>query len=236
MIEVRVREDSRDVAEEAALFTLHRMQKILESRDVVRWGLSGGNTPKQTYANFVTKVSTDLTHHLEFYWTDERCLPPTSLESNFFMAEQSLLLPLAIHPGQLHRIQGELGPTLAAKEYSALLRKVKLDIAYLGLGTDGHTASIFPNDSIWKDSSEIAIGILNPPTGPQRVSLSPHFLSQSGTTVVIVTGEDKALAVRETLQGHQDTSKWPAQFLRNAEQEVTFFLDRGAASMLEESS
>ena len=161
--------------------------------------LAGGNTPARTYA-LLAMASCDW-EHWHVWFGDERCLPRDHPDRNSFMAEKTLFSKVGIPASQIHVIPAEAGPAKAAKQYAALLEGVPpFDMVLLGMGEDGHTASLFPGQA--HISGKTVLPIFDAPKLPaQRVSLSAEILGQCRQLLFLITGKDKAVAVSRWQQG-----------------------------------
>jgi 6-phosphogluconolactonase len=151
--------------------------------------LAGGNTPRAIY-QLLSEVKADWAHW-HIYHGDERCLPPDHADRNSLMAEQAWLHAVAIPAHQVHHIPAELGPVEGAKAYAATLENAgTFDLVLLGLGEDGHTASLFPNQAV--DNSAAAVAVFNSPKPPlERVTMSQQRLSDTHQVLFLVTGAGK---------------------------------------------
>ena len=164
--------------------------------------ISGGETPREIYRQLRAAHSDWSAWHI--YFSDERCLPPTDANRNSRMAGAAWLDHVPIPAAQLHIIPGELGASKTAREYAETLRTVGMfDLALLGLGEDGHTASLFPGHEwgITPDSPDTLAVFDAPKPPPQRVSLSAARLSRSRQVIFLVAGESKHRAVTEWRNG-----------------------------------
>jgi 6-phosphogluconolactonase len=193
--------------------------------------LTGGSTPGKAYERAAT-LTPDWSK-VDLWWGDERCVPPDDERSNFRLAQETLLDHLAEQPAEVHRIRGELEPADAAGEYDHLLEGVTLDLLLLGVGPDGHVASLFPG------SPQLAIEDRRATSGPaglepwvDRVTLTLPTLRAAGEIVFLVTGEGKADAVRNAFGG-EITPQIPASLVLLTSSPVKVFLDPPAASKLE---
>lgn len=162
--------------------------------------LAGGTTPREVYRE-LCGITTDWSKW-QVYYGDERCLPPTHAERNSRMAEAAWLEHVAIPAQQIHPIPAECGPEEGAARYSRLLAEVgEFDLVLLGLGEDGHTASLFPGN-VWERNGAPAIPVRGAPKPPpERVSLSASRLSQAHRVIFLVTGPGKRDAVQRWRQG-----------------------------------
>ena len=189
--------------------------------------LSGGSTPRPAYER-AAELERDWTRaHL--WWGDERCVPADDERSNFRLARESLLDRLAAPPAAVHRIRGELGPQAAADDYERELAGATLGVVLLGLGSDGHTASLFPHAPALSELGRLAVAITDQPLA--RVSLTLLALRQAATIVFLVVGGDKAAAARRAFAGAADPAT-PASLVR-AKGRTLAILDDAAAALLE---
>jgi 6-phosphogluconolactonase len=193
--------------------------------------LTGGSTPGKAYER-AAALTPDWSN-VELWWGDERCVPPDDERSNFRLAQETLLDRLAEQPAEVHRIRGELEPADAAGEYDHALDGVTLDLLLLGVGPDGHIASLFPG------SPQLGIEDRRATSGPaglepwvDRVTLTLPTLRAAAEIVFLVTGEGKADAVRRAFRG-EITPQIPASLVLLTSSPVKVFLDPPAASKLE---
>ena len=191
--------------------------------------LSGGSTPRRAYeAAAALEPDWGVAH---VWWGDERCVPPEDERSNFRLARESLLDRLARRPA-VHRIRGELGPDAAADEYERELRGVALDLVLLGLGADGHTASLFPHAPALGVSERLVLPVTHVPL--PRVTLSPRALSAARQVTFLVTGREKADAAARAFAARPDAAT-PASLVRSRAGATLAILDRAAAAALRRS-
>jgi 6-phosphogluconolactonase len=204
--------------------------------------LAGGSTPKAAYEQFVEAVKTvglDLSK-TTFWLGDERCVEPDDERSNYRMIKETLLDPLAeFTQPTIHRIKGELGPEEAADDYERRLRAAgppDFDLVLLGIGPDGHTASLFPGQETLAERSRLVVGVPEAGLEPfvARVSLTITALTASQRIVFLVKGDSKADAVAEAFGQKADPDpSVPASLLAPTAKLITVLLDRAAASGLE---
>jgi 6-phosphogluconolactonase len=206
--------------------------------------LSGGSTPRAAYsrlATFDSRLSTldfRLTHVL---WGDERCVPPDDPRSNYRMAKEVLLDRVPIPAEQIHRIRGEDEPERAARDYERELHSLLgsrvapagLDLVLLGLGEDGHTASLFPGQPSVHETERWALAVLAPDRKLWRVTLTPAILNQASDITFVVSGGNKAQAVQRVLEQPSDPDALPAQAIHPIHGRVTWMVDQTAAGRLE---
>jgi 6-phosphogluconolactonase len=190
--------------------------------------LSGGSTPKALHQRL---ASPELRGRLDWskvhvYFGDERAVPPTHAESNFKMAKDTLLDQVPIPRANVHRIRGEWAPGRAARAYARLLAGRRLDLVILGMGGDGHTASLFPGMDL--GHHELAVPTVSPIAPTERVSLSLAALNRAQNVMFLVSGAEKAGRVAEVLR---EGSSLPAARVRPSGT-LRWFLDEPAASGL----
>ena len=189
--------------------------------------LSGGSTPRPAY-EAAARLTPDWSR-VEVWWADERCVPPDDERSNYRLVRESLLDRLDRTPAIEHRVLGELSPEEAANTYDAELRGVVFDLALLGIGPDGHTASLFPNDPALDELGRRAAAVPRPDV--DRVTATIPQLNASETVVFLVTGEDKADAAARSFAAPPEPAT-PAGLVRSASGTTIVLLDRAAAARL----
>ena len=203
--------------------------------------LSGGSTPilifKELAAAYKNKIDWSRVH---FYWGDERCVPPTDMDSNFGMTAEMLLSKINIPWENVHRIKGEEPPEEEAKSYSDLLTarlKVKnetpcFDLVILGMGDDGHTASIFPHElPLWNDERNCVVAT-HPDSGQKRISITGKVINNAQTVAFLITGSNKAAKLAEIHNKAGDFNNYPAALVAPESGDLIWFLDKEAAAQL----
>ncbi|GAB1405563.1 6-phosphogluconolactonase [Lentimicrobium sp.] len=203
--------------------------------------LSGGSTPRAIF-NYLAKHFNESIawSNLRLFWGDERCVTPDSQESNYRMAVESLISRVAIPKSNVFRIEGEKNPPEQAKEYQQkVIQNVAMingrpafDLFMLGLGEDGHTASIFPNQPDLFVSEKLFEVAIQPESGQQRITATPVLINQSRNIVFLVTGESKAGMVARILKKHEGWEHLPAAHIKSINGNVYWLLDKAAASKL----
>jgi 6-phosphogluconolactonase len=231
---VTVLTDHEALAAAAATRVASLVGSAIAARRRANLCLAGGQTPRRLYSlladpshSFGSTIDWTRVH---VFWGDERQVPPDHAESNFGMAHRALLAHVPIPADQIHRIRGELADAAeAANEYQMTLSGL-LDVALLGLGADGHIASIFPGSPLLiPDRLNRVAAVRVEHLHAWRITLTPSALLDARALVVLVSGADKAAAVRAALNGPDDVRKWPAQLLRVAGDRVEWFIDSAAA-------
>ena len=199
-----------DFAAEAAQFILEHARAAIAERGLFRLALSGGNTPRTVHAQ-LARLGADLAwNRVQITFGDERCVPPEHADSNFRMARETLLDVVPIPAGNVFRIRGEIDPTTAAQEYEDKLAAVAArfgepryvhDLVLLGLGEDGHTASLFPGSPALDETVRNVIPATGPKPPPQRITMTFPLLNAARHVTFLVTGADKHALVEEITSG-----------------------------------
>jgi 6-phosphogluconolactonase len=192
--------------------------------------LAGGSTPRRAY-ELAASLEPDW-RAAGIWWGDERCVPPGDERSNFRMAQDALLDRVAHAPQQVHRIEGELDPDVAAARYDNELRGATLDLVLLGIGPDGHTASLFPNAPSLEERGRLAVAVA-PGLEPRvtRVTLTIPALAAAREIVFLVAGPDKANAVARAFAGEPDPAT-PSSLVRSTIGRTVVVVDEAAAARL----
>jgi 6-phosphogluconolactonase len=215
------------------------------ARGKARIAISGGNTPKQTFAlladpsaPYREQIPWDK---LELYWVDERCVPPDHPDSNYRMTREAMLDRVPLSETRIFRIQGELDPEEAAAKYEFEIRQSfrlegaempSFDIVALGMGPDGHTASLFPHTAGLHEMMRIAIAnhVLQKETW--RVTLTAPVINRGRDVFFLIEGADKVAALQAVFCGPYDPESYPSQLIRPAGGRITLLLDSAAAAAL----
>jgi 6-phosphogluconolactonase len=204
--------------------------------------LSGGSTPRAAYARL---ASNDLASRIDWekvhiLWSDERCVPPDDPQSNYRMAKEALLDRVPIPPKQIHRIRGEDFPEEAAIEYERELRALRkrgsLNLVLLGLGEDGHTASLFPGQAVMYERRRWVLATPGPESTMWRVTLTPPIINAARNVTFVVSGAAKAERLQQVLEGPFTPDLLPAQAIRPLDGALTWMVDQAAAGRLRPTS
>jgi len=205
--------------------------------------LSGGSTPKSLFNLLATNARTVLPwDRMFFFWGDERHVPPTDPESNYRMAEETMLSKIPVAAGNVLRIAAENPDAAAAAEaYEQTLRKFfalepgqfpRFDLILLGMGPDGHTASLFPDSAGLKEKSRLVIANWVEKFKTFRLSLTLPVLNASACVAFLVSGTDKAPALHAVLEGDGSGEQYPSKLVRPVDGKLIWLVDRAAASAL----
>ncbi|MEO5768242.1 MAG: 6-phosphogluconolactonase [Polyangia bacterium] len=203
--------------------------------------LSGGATPRALYALLATPpyaARLDWTR-VQAFWGDERCLPPDHADSNYRMARETLLDHVPILPANVHRVRGEDPPAEAAAAYERELRATfsqtawpRFDLVLLGMGDNGHTASLFPGLTAVREATRWAVAEYVAAVSMWRVTLTPPVLNGAAEVLFVATGQEKAQTLRRVLEGPLLPDQLPAQVVRPPRGRVTWLVDAAAAAHL----
>lgn len=219
--------ESAQLAARAAEKIALTLRSAVEKRGRACLALAGGTTPRHVHEALAAggDVPWPLVH---VYFGDERCVPPDHPDSNYRMAKESLFDRIALPSSQIHRPVAELGDRdAAARAYEKLL-PARLDLIILGIGEDGHTASIFPGSPALNERERRYIPVVGPKPPPERLTLTPPALETAECLLMLAVGAGKAEAVARALEGPWDPSTTPAQLARGG----SWFVDPEAARLL----
>jgi 6-phosphogluconolactonase len=205
-----------------------------KKKKFVSIAISGGNTPKLFLSVLAEKYSGSIDWKVvKLFWVDERCVPPDNSESNYGMTEKILLGKINIPPEQIFRMRGEDDPSQEAERYSDLIRKhithknnsPVFDIIILGMGEDGHTASIFPgSEKLFSATKNCAVTI-HPSTGQKRITVTGKVINNSRSVFFLVTGSNKSRIVYEIYRNSEDSRLFPSAHVKLCNGRITWFLD-----------
>ncbi len=209
-----------DVAKALAEFFIKHAGDAIEARGRFVVALAGGTTPKATYSLFTQTPYCDAIDWdaVQFLFGDERCVPPDNDQSNYKMAYETFIKPMRIADEQVHRMRGEDDPQQAALSYRRVLLDIFgeepfFDLVMLGMGPDGHTASLFPGEDPLTDDEERVRAVYATSHDQWRLTLTPSVLNASGAVAFAVTGAEKAAALRAVRLGPPNPTQYPAQII-----------------------
>lgn len=240
MVELHIFDESDDLYRDAAERICAAARQAIEERGRFQFLLSGGSTPRRLYAllgsaDYVGSIDWSRTH---LFWGDERVVAISDPESNYRMVAETLLSRVDVPAENLHRVRTSLAPDEAASLYEQELRKyfgavTDFDLALLGMGPDGHTASLFPGSRALGEGVRLAVPVLE--KTPNRISLTLPALNASRSVMFLVTGRAKAPALAAVLEGPPDPDL-PAALVRPESGNLQWLVDRAAASLLRQRS
>ena len=244
-VEYRVYDGPDALAAAAAEHFLEQAQKTVAAKGKVRIAVSGGSTPKRTFALLADPQQKFLKampwEKLELFFVDERTVPPTDNDSNYRMTREAMLDKVPLKSEQVFRIEGELAPEEAAARYESTLRNQfklegaevpRFDVLGLGMGDDGHTASIFPHTAGIHELAHLVYANQVPQKDTWRVTLTWPVIIEAGDVFFLIGGKDKADPLHRVLQGPYDPETLPSQLIQPKNGKLLFLLDRDAAALL----
>jgi len=234
--------DLDTLSQQAAQYTVRVANQAIVDHGRFNIALAGGSTPKKLYALLAAEpYRSQIDWRLvEVFWGDERCVPPNDPESNFRMAQEELLSKVPILAGHIHRMPAEQPDhQAAAQAYEDEIRRgfitggiPDFDLIQLGLGPEGHTASLFPHQASLHEQLRLVMPVTTPKPPPDRLTFTPPLLNAAHNVLFLVAGAEKADAVHAILEGDYQPDEYPAQIVRPLNGEVTWMLDAAAASKL----
>ena len=240
---IRVFADVDELSHAAAAEVVRIASASIAARGRFRVALAGGSTPRRLYALLAAPPYRERVawNAVEFFWGDERAVPPDHAESNYRMAHDALLSKVDVTPAQVHRMRAESADRdAAARDYQMKIARAfdvspdgpppAFDLIVLGMGADGHTASLFPYTAAVRESQRWVVAQHVATLAADRLTLTRVILNQAVAVMFLVVGGDKAAVVAEVLDGPSDALRLPAQLIRPAAGRLLWFLDRAAAS------
>ena len=239
---IQIYPDSDTLSHEAARYIVQLANEAIAASGRFTIALSGGSTPKKLYgllgsAPYSGQIDWAF---VDIFWSDERCVPPDDPESNFHMAQQVLLSHIPIPANQVHRMPADQ-PDHNAASYAYTQEMQRsfgtdgvpvFDLIQLGMGPEGHTASLFPHQPSLHEQQRVVMPVTVPKPPPPRLTFTPRILNAASHILFLVTGEEKQDAVQAVLEGNYNPEEYPAQIVRPEKGEVTWMLDTQAAAKL----
>jgi 6-phosphogluconolactonase len=244
-IKYYVEPDAASLARRAAQYLVEMVSEAVAARDLARIAISGGSTPKAAFQLLADPNQPWRARmpweKLDIYWVDERTVPPDDAESNYRMTREALLDHVPLHPHQIHRMEGELDPEVAAARYESQLRNSfklegaespRFDLIALGMGDDGHTASLFPNTTAIHEMSRLVTANQVLQKDTWRLTLTWPVINHASSVFFLIAGAEKARVVHEVFMGARDPERLPSQLIWPSSGILTLFLDKAAAALL----
>jgi 6-phosphogluconolactonase len=239
---LRIFKDKEALSQAAAEIFIREAVGSIRTHGRFTVALSGGSTPSGLYrllADEPFRGQVDWAKTFVF-WGDERCVPPDDEGSNYRQAYNILLKHVPIPEENILRVKGELEPAEASDDYAQVLKHFaapgldwpRFDLVLLGMGEDGHTASLFPGSPVEADSPTLAVRGDYQGRPAQRVTLTPQVFNSARTIVFLITGENKASTLKEVLRGAHKPELFPAQRIQPTDRKLIWLVDEGAASQL----
>lgn len=237
--EVKISSKPKKVVKSVAKEIINLTQESPQPRfDIV---LSGGSTPKKLYRILAEKFADSIPwERIHFWWGDERCVPPENDDSNFKLANDYLFSHVPVPKENIHRLKGENDPEEESVRYTYEIQEnlnyrgenPVFDLVLLGLGEDGHTASIFPDQLELFEKESICAVTSHPITGLPRLTLTGRVLNNANRVFFIVTGENKSMRISEIMNNEEAAKLLPAYYIEPENGSVIWFLDEAAASKI----
>ena len=233
-------DDYEALSSAAAGLFVQQARHATQARGRFSVALAGGHTPRRAYELLAlgpssTRVPWGQVH---VFWGDERCVPVDDQRSNAWMARQALLARVSIPPTQIHPIPCTGTPHEAAELYQAVLQAFfgdqpsRFDLVLLGLGENGHTASLFPGTPVLHEQERWVAAVHAAATEVDRVTLTAPLINQARVVAFLISGSSKASILREVLEGSPDPERFPAQLIQPAKGELHWLVDQEAAGLL----
>jgi 6-phosphogluconolactonase len=237
--DLRVCADDADLSRRAAEAAITTISQALRTAGACSIALAGGNTPRTLYRLLASEYRTRFSWpDVQVFWGDERYVPPDDVRSNYRMARETLLDHVPCPPANIHPIPTHF-PTadVAARDYEQTLRRhfiagwPRFDLVLLGIGDDGHTASLFPGSLALAEKTRWVVAARAPVEPHVRVTLTLPALTRAAAVYILAAGATKADALRHVLEGPGDWIKYPAAALRLGAESVIWWADRDAAAL-----
>ncbi|MBW4442022.1 MAG: 6-phosphogluconolactonase [Plectolyngbya sp. WJT66-NPBG17] len=228
----------------AATEIVQLANQAIQAREQFTIALSGGSTPKSLYALLATQPWRRRIpwNHVHLFWGDERHVPPSDPSSNFRMTQERLLFQVPIPPQNVHRIKAEnANPQKVATGYEHDLKQFfqlgehqfpRFDLVLLGMGSNGHTASLFPGTDAVRERSHLVAAPWVEELNTHRITLTPPVINNSRKVIFFVTGSEKAATLKTVLEGQYQPDRLPAQIIHPTQGKVVWMVDQAAASSL----
>jgi 6-phosphogluconolactonase len=240
-----VEPDAAALARRAAKYFYEMAGEAVEAQGRARIAVSGGSTPKAVFELLADPDQPWRWHmpwdKIDLFWVDERCVPPDDAESNYRMTREALLDRVPLRPEQIHRIESELEPEAAADRYESELRSSfrldgagspRFDLVALGIGDDGHTASLFPHTAAIHERNRLVAANRVPQRDAWRVTLTWPVINHARSVFFLAAGQEKSSILKEVLTGPLDPERLPSQLIWPSSGILTLILDKAAASLL----
>ena len=233
-------QDSKSLARAATIHFVECAQEAIADHGFFSVALAGGSTPKATYevlatVEFAPHIQWE---HVHVFWSDERCVAPNHEDSNYHMAFDVFLRHLPIPVKQIYRMEGEIEPKKSAKDYENLLQNFfarkppRFDLILLGLGKDGHTASLFPGTKALNETNRWVLANYVRKLSTWRLTMTARLINQAANVTFLVSGKGKAAALQRVLVGRYSPEEIPAQIIRPDHGQLRWLMDAEAAALL----
>ncbi|MBM3262726.1 MAG: 6-phosphogluconolactonase [candidate division Zixibacteria bacterium] len=243
-MDIHICDDPEALARQAAYEIVRLANQAINKTGRFTVALAGGNTPRKLYETLTGDPYRNqvLWSNVEFFWGDERCVPPDHADSNYRMALEALLSQVSVDMGLVHRMWGEMQDAVeAAAAYEALIRDrfelspgkwPRFDLILLGMGDDGHTASLFPGTAAIHETERMVVGHHVPKLGVDRITMTPPLLNGAYEVFFLVNGAAKAGVLKEVLEGPFQPDIYPSQIVQ-PQGRLVWLVDRAASARLD---
>lgn len=235
--------DAKELSQRAAELFVRLAIEATSATGRFMVALSGGSTPKILYSllagnEFQSRVPWSKVF---LFWGDERCIPPDHAESNYGMTQASLLSKVPLREENVYRIPAQKEVNRAAAEYEQTLTRLfglaenetpRFDLILLGMGTDGHTASLFPGTAALRETGPLVTANYVAKLKAYRITVTTSVINRAANVMFLVSGAAKASTLKEVLEGRYEPNRLPAQLIRPVDGKLFFMVDRAAASEL----
>src|SRR5256884_9180796 len=241
-MQISIYPDTNTLSREAAQFIVRLANEAIVTHGRFTIALSGGSTPKVLYSLLGDEPYRSQIDwaKVDIFWSDERCVPPDSEESNYHLAQQVLLNKIPIPASQVHRMPADQPDRdIASQAYTEEMQRTfgtngipNFDLIQLGMGPEGHTASLFPHQTSLHEKHRLVMPVSVPKPPPDRLTFTPPLLNAARNVLFLVTGSEKADALHAVLEGEYQPDEYPAQIVHPTNGEVVWMLDKDAAKNL----
>jgi 6-phosphogluconolactonase len=240
-VEVQIFPDLMAISQKAAEMFVLLARASISEKGRFAVAISGGSTPKRFYSLLGSAAYRDQIDwpSVHFFWADERCVPKEDEENNFKLASETFLSRVPVPDRNIHRIKGEKGPEVGTKDYGGRIRSFfgtlglpVFDLILLGMGEDGHTASLFPGSKVLQERGRPAVPVYLEKPGVDRITVTLPVLNRASQIIFLVSGSSKAGAVRRVLEEEEMGEQLPASLIRPLHGSVTWLIDEEAAGKL----
>lgn len=238
MTDVRKFDTHDDLFREAMDIFVRAAVEAIQTKGRFTVALAGGSTPRGLYEQLASNKEAISWNKVLVFFGDERTVPPDHRESNYKMAHESLLSKVNIPEANVHRMQGEIDPETAAADYESILRSTfgksmpQLDLILLGMGDDGHTASLFPGTDALSIRNRLVVSNFVPKLDTWRLTLTATAINQAAIVQFLVAGASKANALRAVLKGEHQPDRLPSQLIKPTHGKLIWLVDNEAAALI----
>ncbi|TWF33628.1 6-phosphogluconolactonase [Chitinophaga polysaccharea] len=240
-MELHIAKDPAQLSENVAAWISNYILEVLQTQERFTFVLSGGNTPKQLYS-LLAKAPYNMMipwEKIHFFWGDERDVPFEDDRNNARMAFEELLDKVAVNPDNIHIMRTDISPEASATAYEQTLKSyfgkedITFDLVLLGMGDDGHTLSLFPGTPVVHEKKAWVTSFFLEAQNMYRITLTAPVVNRAACVLFLTTGANKAITLKNVIEGTFDAEKFPSQLIRPEEGELHWFVDEAAAGAME---